>query len=135
MLRIEGGNRNEWEFEYTANKLAVGAIEQKAFREGRLQFWKDAKEKVMAEIREKGIEISDSMAADTKYLSNNTMGMQPQVMVNVDLQRKLAECANKIQHHGQKVAEYEGWIQILMANEEARLKLTQADWLFFFGKI
>ena len=58
----------------------------------------------------------------------------PQVMVRGDLQKKLSECHTKSQSHQQAADEYDGWVQVLSANQEARLKLTQADWLYFFGK-
>ena len=50
------------------------------------------------------------------------------------LQRKLTECHQKIESHRKATREYEGWVQVLRANPEQRLKLTQADWLYFFGK-
>jgi hypothetical protein len=68
--------------------------------------------------------------------SNNSRGNGgPTINVRADLQTKLQECHSKIQSHQQAADEYDGWVQVLAANPEARLKLTQADWLFFFGKV
>lgn len=128
-------NRHEWEFEYTAAKLAEGAEAQKAHRLSRVTAWQEAKEKVMAEVRESGIEVSESVAADMKSYSNSTQSYGPKVMVRADLQSKLTECHQKIQSHTIAAAEYDGWIQVLRANPESRLKLTQDDWLYFFGKV
>lgn len=134
MMHIGSGNRDEWEFEYTASKLAEGAAAQKAFRLGRVEWWKDAKAKVMAEVKESGLEISESVAAQISNYATSAM-TGPQISVRADLQKKLAECHSKIQSHQQAADEYDGWLQVLGANAEQRLKLTQSDWLYFFGKV
>ncbi len=126
------GNRSEWEFEYTASTLADGARKQKAFREGRVVWWTNAKAEVMTRVKEGGIEVSESVAAGLSNYSTQKSG--PQVLVRHDLQQKLTECHGKIIEHQQAVDEYDGWIQVLENNPESRLKLTQADWLYFFGK-
>lgn len=128
-------NRSEWEFEYTASKVADGAESQKAHRLSRVAAWTEAKAKVMAEVKESGIEVSESLAADMKSYSNTTQSYGPKVMVRADLQAKLTEAHQKIATHTQAAAEYDGWVQVLRANPEQRLKLTQADWLYFFGKV
>ncbi len=133
MMNIGGGKRDGWVFEYTASKLAEGAQRQKQFRLDRVEKWKEGKAKVMSEIRESGVEIAESMAAE--FSNYTTKMVAPQVSIKADLQSKLAECHKKIQEHQQAADEYEGWIQVLTANPEARLKLTQADWLYFFGKV
>lgn len=133
MMNVGNGKRDEWEFEYTAAKLADGALKQKEFRAGRIAWWTNAKQKLMTEVKESGIEVSESVGAS---LSNYTTAHQgPQVMVRADLQKKLTECHNKIQSHQQAHDEYDGWVQVLQANPESRLKLTQGDWLYFFGKV
>jgi hypothetical protein len=133
MMHIGNGNRSEWEFEYTARNLADGAKDQKAFRLGRAQWWTEAKAKVMDEIKSTGLEVNESVAASISNYANTSMNA-PQVSIRADLQKKLTECHSKIQAHTQAADEYEGWIQVLSANPESRLKLTQADWLYFFGK-
>ncbi len=133
MMHVGSGNRDEWEFEYTASKLAEGAKAQREFRLGRVAWWTEAKAKVMAEVRETGLEVSESVAASISNYANTSMAA-PQISVRADLQKKLAECHAKIQSHQQAADEYDGWGQVLGANPESRLKLTQADWLYFFGK-
>jgi hypothetical protein len=135
MMHIGSGKRDEWEFEYTASKLAEGAQAQKAFRLSRVEWWTEAKAKVMAEVKESGLEVNESIAAQASVMSNSTYGVAPTINVRQDLQKKLAECHSKIQSHQQAAAEYDGWVQVLSANPESRLKLTQADWLYFFGKV
>ena len=131
---VDFGKRTEWEFDYTASKLADGAEAQKAHRLGRVAWWTEAKGKAMAEVKESGLEVSESVAAGIgSYTSTQMAG--PQVMVRHDLQKKLTECHSKIQNHTAAAAEYDGWLQVLRANPEARLKLTHADWLYFFGKV
>ena len=89
----------------------------------------------MAEIKEGGIEITESVAAQMGSYANTTMSVGPQVGINPAYQKKLAECHAKINGHTQAAAEYDGWVQVLNANSESRHKLTQADWLYFFGKV
>lgn len=130
-----GGKRDDWEFEYTARKLAVGATAQREFRLSRVQWWSAKKEEIMTKIRESGVQINESVAASMSYMSNTTQAIQPTVSIDQNLQRQLAECHQKIQSHQQAAAEYDGWIQVLEANAEARQRLTHADWLYFFGKV
>lgn len=132
MMHIGSGKRDEWEFEYTASKLAAGATAQKAFRLSRVKWWTEAKDKVMAEVKESGLEVNESVAAAISNYSTQMQG--PQITVRADLQKKLQECHSKIQSHQQAADEYDGWVQVLTANPENRLALTQADWLYFFGK-
>ena len=134
MLNIHGGKRDEWEFEYTASKLAEGAQAQKEFRQSRVQWWTDTYNKVMAEIKEAGILVTESSAVGSSSYAN-TKAIAPSASIDERLQAKLTEAHTKIQQHQQAVAEYDGWIQVLSANPESRLKLTQADWLYFFGKV
>jgi len=137
MMNYASGKRDEWEFEYTAAKLAAGAEAQRVFRLSRVDWWTEAKTKLMAEIRESGLEVNESVAAQAGYMSNSvsTRSSSPTINVRQDLQQKLAECHSKIQSHQQAAAEYDGWAQVLNANAESRHKLTQADWLYFFGKV
>lgn len=137
MMHIGSGKRDEWEFEYTASKLAEGAAKQKDFRLGRVTVWTEAKAKLMAEVKESGLEVTESVAAlmGSTYANNIRGKGGPTINVRADLQTKLQECHSKIQSHQQAADEYDGWVQVLTANPEARLKLTQADWLYFFGKV
>lgn len=130
--------RDEWEFEYTATKLAEGAEAQKTFRLARVAWWTDKKATIMAEVKESGLEVTESIAAQygsTMSVSNARGGGAPQINVRHDLQMKLVECHTKVEAHTRAAAEYDGWIQVLRANPEQRLKLTQEDWLYFFGKV
>ncbi len=124
--------RDRWVFEYTANKLAEAATRKREWHKGRTEFWKAAKDKVMGEVKESGIEVSES-AGGGNYTSNSLRNA-PQVMVRNDLQQKLTECHQKIQEHLAKTQEYDGWVQVLNGNPEARFQLNSDDYLFFFGK-
>ena len=57
-----------------------------------------------------------------------------EVMIRNDLQKDLAECHEKLRHHTEKLAQYDGWQQLLEANPETRQALDIEDWLFFFGR-
>ncbi len=121
--------RDNWEFEFSAKKLADAALAKQGHHEGRLRFWQSAKEKVMAEVRESGIEVSEPIGDH----SNTSRGRSPQVMVRNDLQAKLNECHGKILEHMEHVREYAGWVNVLQGNPENHLKLNADDYLFFFG--
>ena len=121
--------RDEWTFEYTASKLAEAAATKREHHKQRLEWWNGQKDAVMAEVKDSGIEVSESLAL--AYASN--AGVGPQVMVRGDLQRKLTECHGKLKEHDAKAREYDGWHQVLTANPEARMKLHHDDWLYFFG--
>lgn len=127
--------RNEWAFDYIASKLAEAAATKREHHKQRLAWWNEQKDAVMAEVKESGIEVCESLAL---AYSNTSAGIGqqvigPQVMVRNDLQRKLTECHGKLKEHDAKAREYDGWHQVLTANPEARLKLHHDDWLYFFG--
>lgn len=131
-LTLGNGNRHEWIFTYQAQALAAGASNQQAFRLSRVQWWTNKKAEVMAEIRESGVEITESAAAE---ISNYATQMQgPRVHIRPDLQEKLTECHDKIQSNQFAADEYAAWFQVLHANSQYSLSLTHADWLYFFGK-
>lgn len=134
MMNIGSGIRDEWKFTYTAAQLADGAEAQKAHRLSRVTWWTDAKTKLMAEIKESGLEVNESVAAQNG-LAYSTQVMKPTLSIRGDLQQKLGECQTKINSHTTAAAEYDGWIQVLRANPGDRLELTHADWLYFFGKV
>ena len=81
-------NRNDWEFEYTAKALADAAVAKKVYRQERADWWEGEQKKLMAEVRESGLEINESVAS--QYATSATRG--PQLSVRSDLQQKLAEC-------------------------------------------
>ena len=124
-------NRKDWEFEYTTKQLADAAAIKRDHRQSRVEWWEKQKEAVMAEVKESGLEIQESMA--NSYNSN--AGYAPQLGVKVELQKKLQECHARIQKHLEAVREYDGWMQVLEAQLPTdKLKLKHADWLFFFGR-
>lgn len=122
--------RNQWEFEYTASKLADAAKGKKAHHQERLKWWEDQKAKIMTKIKDTGIEVHMPVA---ELYSNKTRGYGPEITVDATLQRDLSECQGKLIEHDAKVREYDGWIQVLAAHPESRVGLNQDDWLYFFG--
>lgn len=121
--------RDQWAFMFTAEKVADGAAKKHKYHTERLKFWEDARAKVMADVRETGIEVSESEAG-TNYSNRYA---PPQVMVRNDLQKRLTECHLKIQEHSAKIHEYAGWVEVLKGNPTATLSLHADDYLFFFG--
>lgn len=122
--------RHEWTFDYTASKLAEAALSKKEKHVAKLKWWGDKKEEVKKTIAETGIEVKDSVAAS---YSNTKGGFGPQIVIDAGLQRDITECQEKIMDHNRLVGEYDGWLQVLNGNPEARLSLEHDDYLFFFG--
>lgn len=123
--------RQDWEFEYTAGKLAEAAKLKKESHTKRLEWWEAKKKEVMQKVRDSGIEIRDSVAAS---YSNTKGAYGPEIEVDAGMQRDLCECQSKILEHTNLIKSYDGWVQVLEANKESRLKLSHEDWLFFFAE-
>lgn len=134
-FQLEDGemNRSDWEFEYTAKVLAGAATAQRDYRLSRVKVWEDKKADTMARIKESGITVHESPADKMGSYTTN-MGHGPQIQIDSMMQRDLNECTQKIQTHRGAATDYDGWIQMLNANPEARLKLKHNDWMYFFGK-
>lgn len=134
--------RDEWLFIYTVARLAAAAQAKKEYHEGRHKWWGEKKAAVMAEIRESGINISESIVdelAKVGYASNNLNATRalhgPQVTIKPELVARLQECVTKVEQHMGKVLAYDGWQQALSAApQESTYSLNINDWLFFFGK-
>lgn len=129
-------NRDEWEFEYTCAKLSEAANAQKEHRLARVKAWTEKKGEVMQKIKDSGLNVHESVAEQFANYGGTTSnaGFGAQITVDTTLQRDLSECVTKIASHRAAATEYDGWIQMLNANPEARVKLTHDDWMFFFGK-
>lgn len=128
-------NRQEWEFDYTASSLASAAEAQREFRKGRVVVWEGKKAEVMTKIKDTGLTIHEGIGAGMNTASNNYNAHGgAMVMVDSTLQTDLNECVSKIHAHKSAATDYDGWVQVLNANPEARLKLKHGDWMFFFGK-
>lgn len=127
--------RTEWSFEYTAAKLAEAAKTKKTHHEERLAWWEEKQKNVIEAVKANGLEVTESLAME--YATRTAFsgaGRGAQLTVKNDYQTKLNECHQKIVGHGEKVKEYDGWLQMLEANAEQWVKLNIEDWLFFFGR-
>lgn len=131
-------NRNDWEFEYTAGRLATAAMVQRDFRAARVKVWEQKKEETMKRIKDSGLTVHEDIAADMMSNSVNKYSTQmingPMVLVDPTMQKDLNECHAKITEHRNLQKQYDAWLQVLDANPEARLQLKHDDWMFFFGK-
>lgn len=123
-------NRHNWQFEYSAASLLHAARNKVQLHKSRLDFWSKAKDKVMAEIRESGIDVAES-SAGSNYTKS---GMTPHVVIDTTLQSKLTECHQKVHEHNNQIKDYEGWMQVMEDNPGKNFQLTIDDYLYFFGK-
>jgi len=124
--------RNDWTFEYTASKLAEAAKAKRLHHASRFDWWSAKKTETVKKVSESGIEVHDSVSNMGSNVSRGYQG--PQIKIDSGLQRDLSECQQKIDEHMDAVTNYEGWLQVLSANPEARLQLHHDDYLFFFGE-
>lgn len=127
--------RTEWKFIYTASALAAAATAKAEHHSERLKWWEQKQAEVIAEVKEKGLEVTESLAMEYASSQAFTGAMRgAQLTVKNDYQQKLNECHMKIRGHGEKVKEYAGWVQMLEANPQERVGLDIDDYLFFYGK-
>lgn len=130
------GIRTKWEFTYTAGVLAKAAAKQRDHRLERKKIWQDKYAEVFEEIKNSGVKITESVAksiANTANYSSNSYGMAPTVSIDPSMQQRLQECSNRVRAHDEAAREYDGWFNVLEANEDDRLNLNHEDWLYFFG--
>jgi Zn ribbon nucleic-acid-binding protein len=121
--------RDAWTFDYAARDLAEAAAKRCTHHQQRTAWWESKKTETLAQIRESGIEISESVA--TGYsAANATFG--PQLRIKDEVKQALTECFVKIKEHTAAARKYEGWSKFLNANPDAELKIDQSDWAFFF---
>ena len=128
-------NRNNWKFQYAADKLLVATEAKLAWHEGRLKWWGGKRDELKDKIRSEGIEIDESVAFGTdNYLSNKSSHRGPVAQIRNDLLTDLNECVQKVYEHQGKTKEYDAWRQVLASQGTLTLELNQDDWLFFYGK-
>lgn len=125
--------RDKWTFDLTAAELTKAAEAKRVFHAERLEFWNAAQEKVMADVKEKGLDVEEGIGA---MHSNVTRGYHgAQIVIDSTYQRQLNECFEKIEEHRTKLSEYVGWVQVLNANNSRTYSLNADDYLYFFGKM
>lgn len=126
--------RNDWGFEYTAKVLAEAAHSKRTFHQERFAWWKDKKDQVLNEIRSNGIEVDEKIALEYRSPKSRDWDRGTQVAVREDLSKNISECMEKLSFHASLINDYDGWHQVLVANDSALLSLDHSDWLFFFGQ-
>lgn len=127
-------HRKDWKFAYTAAKLAEAAEGKLRHHNERLEFWKTKKSEIISLIRSEGLEVDEKISLGYRSPKERDWDRGAQVMVRNDLQKDLDECLEKLGYHTGRIADYDGWQQMLSANPENRLELDIDDWLFFFGR-
>ena len=126
--------RKDWKFTYTGKQLAEAVQAKITFHKERFGFWKQRREEVVTTIRSEGLEIEEKTSIGYRNPKAQDWNRGTQVLVRNDLQLNLDEAQEKLAWHTDKLAEYEGWYQVLIANPNASQSLDIDDWLFFFSK-
>ena len=125
--------RNEWTFEHTAARLAHAADAKITHHQERLAFWRAKREEVLETIRSEGLEIDEKIVLEHATPKARDWERANRVTIRDDLRYRLDECLDKLRAHTDKLAQYEGWSQLLLANPEQRVALDLEDWMFFYG--
>ena len=125
--------RKDWTFDYTAARLAQAADAKIAHHTSRLAFWRGKRDEVLATIRAEGLEIDEKIVLEYASPKARDWERANRVTIRDDLRHKLDECLDKLRAHIEKLAQYEGWSQLLLANPEQRVALDLEDWMFFYG--
>ena len=132
-MEIKVANRSLWKFQYTVAELLKATSDKVDHHTNRLKWWSDKRNQVIEEIKNKGLEIDDSLVADTSFTSN--YARQPQIMIKDKYARDLSEANQKITEHSNKIKDYAGWVEVLSSQSSTKAyELHQDDWLYFFGK-
>lgn len=121
--------RQNWKFKYAAADVADAASAKRDHHADRLAWWEQQQKSLIAEIREKGLEVEESMSA---VYASSAAPHGARLVVKDDYQTKLNECHMKIKLHSAKTREYDGWVQFLSIRTEA-IELDCDDYLFFYG--
>lgn len=126
--------RDDWKFDYTATQLADAAREKITFHEGQLDFWKKKRAEIMATIKDEGIEINEKIALAFDNPKARDWDRGGDIMIRNDLRKALLETFEKLKYHTRSRDTYDGWHQVLTANNAHSFSLDISDWLFFFGR-
>jgi hypothetical protein len=126
---------NQRMFEYSGSKLAAAASARLEHHQTRFKWWHAKKEEVMQKLKAEGLEVDENSALQQEIAPKARDWQRgAQVMIRIDLQNDLRDCLRKLAYHTEQANAYEGWVQVLQANPDARLCLDHEDWLLFFGK-
>lgn len=128
----ENSLRNKWKFRYAAHILANAASEKASIREGRVSIWMKKQKEIIAEVKEKGLEINESVSAQFSNYSTKA-GRGARLEVSDKYQEQLDECFSRIKSNSEAALAYRAWQYVLDANKNELLELNYEDWLFFFG--
>lgn len=122
--------RKDWKFIYGTQEVAAAAAAKRDHHAVRESWWCDQQNQVLRDVRDKGIEIDESIAS---LYANSAVMQGARITVKDEYQTKLNECHAKIKLHSGKAREYEGWVQFLSDRDDS-IELDCDDYLFFFGK-
>lgn len=127
--------KEKWTFPYTADILAEAAKSKLDHHNGRFTWWTDQYNLKFNEIKTKGLNVHESVGANSSLGSfTSTYNMQPTISIDAQLTNEFNECQRKVAEHRNKIADYNAWHQVLMAQGKSSYDLLHTDWLFFFGK-
>jgi hypothetical protein len=125
--------RNDWTFDHPAHELLLAARRKVDHHRERRAHWEAQRIAWMGKIKEEGLEVHDEGGDFPILTSGVGRRRAPDVTVNAELKRQVAECHEKVLAHTDRLQGYLAWIQVLEAHPDHVLPLQHDDWLYFFG--
>lgn len=122
--------RDKWEFQFTSRQLIDACKKRIKRHKDRRTFWKARQNKIMEEIKKRGLTVVESEGGSTY---GSKFGLGPQIAVDVTFQQKLQETSAKIKEHHAKLGQYEMWLEVLTGSPNKTYQLHTEDYMFFFG--
>lgn len=104
------------------------------YHEERHAFWNNRREEIVGQIKADGIEVNEKAALQYASPKMRDYAQGGEIMIRNDLRKSLTEAYEKLSYHTGRKDIYDGWRQILTANNALPLDLDINDWLFFFGR-
>ena len=118
--------KEEWEFEYSLEKLLSAADKKSTHHADRLAWWENELEQAEAKLIDKGFEYRERRRTQERAVV---------IVGDPELAERVNECRNSINRHREHKKEYEMWMRILRLqieqNEDGTLSLKIGDVEFF----
>ena len=126
--------RSEWTFEYTATDLHTAAEQEYQKRAIRADYWKAERQKVMEELKETGLTISQWDAYTGKEGITKT-GISNRVDVEFDekLMTRLRNCEHYLEKARNEKSEYKMWMQVFGDTSPSKTFDLHAVDVAYFG--
>lgn len=115
-------NRQNHRFQYRGDAIAAAAKKEADYHRGRLSFWQEAQNAAIETAKAKGIEVREH---------DITGGKRAEMVLDPVLQKRMDECATKIDTHRRKCERYDIEAAAYGARAEMAYDLDADDVVYF----